>query len=186
MTSERKYYSDYEKLESARNRFITEIANNVHLYDITSSAGRLYGTVFFSESPMTLDDMSKALAMSKTSMSTGIRALTEANMVERVWEKGNRKDLYKAEEDWYKSFSNVFITRWRNATESNMKAIEDTKVLLMELKETTTYEKIEEKVVLDLEKLSGAEAYYEWLNEVIAMFETGEIFDIVPKKTPKS
>lgn len=82
---------------------------------------------FFSEEPMTLDEMSNALGMSKTSMSTGIRSLLEANMVERVWERGIRKDLYKTENDWYKSFSNVFINRWKNATELNKEAIEDTK-----------------------------------------------------------
>lgn len=35
------------KLEEARDRFISEIAKNIHLYNITPSAGRLYGTVFF-------------------------------------------------------------------------------------------------------------------------------------------
>lgn len=185
MSSEQQLNSDYKKLDQARNRFITEVANNMYLYNITSSVGRLYGTVFFSEEPMTLDDMSKALAMSKTSMSTGIRALTEANMVERVWEKGIRKDLYKADDDWYKSFSNVFITRWRNATERNMEAIEDTKSELMKLEKTTQYDEIKKKVEVDLDKIGDAEAYYEWLNEVIALFETGEIFEIIPKKHAK-
>ncbi|PYZ92094.1 GbsR/MarR family transcriptional regulator [Salipaludibacillus keqinensis] len=177
---------DLEKLEKARNRFISEIAKNIHLYNITSSIGRLYGTVFFSEEPMNLDDMSEALGMSKTSMSTGIRALSNADMVERVWEKGVRKDLYKTEKDWYKSFSNVFINRWRNATELNMGAIKETKEMMTELYKETEAEEIKRKVDRDLDKLTEAEAYYEWLNEVIALFETGEIFEIVPKKSAQN
>lgn len=173
---------DYIKLEKARNRFISEIAKNIHLYNITSSVGRLYGTVFFSDKPMTLDEMSESLGMSKTSMSTGIRALSDANMVEQVWEKGVRKDLYRTEEDWYKSFSTVFITRWRNSTEMNMSAIKDTKGLMNELYEETDSGHIRSEIDKDLEKLSKAEAYYDWLNEVIALFETGDIFNIVPKK----
>ncbi|MBU9710413.1 GbsR/MarR family transcriptional regulator [Evansella tamaricis] len=182
MPSNNNYAVESERLEEARNRFITEIAKNIHLYNITPSAGRLYGTVFFSEEPMTLDEMSKALGMSKTSMSTGIRSLLDANMVERVWERGIRKDLYKVEDDWYKSFSNVFINRWRNATELNMSAIQETKEMLYQLRQETTFKDISKKIDTDIEKLTEAENYYHWLTDVIALFETGKIFDIVPKR----
>ncbi|WP_409853753.1 GbsR/MarR family transcriptional regulator [Anaerobacillus sp.] len=175
---------DYNDLNKAREIFINEIAKNIHLYDISHSVGRLYGTLFFSEDPMTLDEMSEALGMSKTSMSTGIRSLLDADMVERVWEKGIRKDLYRTEEDWYRSFSNVFITRWRNSTEQNMKAIQETKSMLELLNNRTEIAKVKELIQLDLTKLSQAEAYYKWLDDVISVFETGEIFKIVPKKDP--
>ncbi|RKL65117.1 GbsR/MarR family transcriptional regulator [Salipaludibacillus neizhouensis] len=177
------YKEEQQKLYDARERFITEIAKNIHLYNINSSVGRLYGTVFFAEKPMTLDDMSSSLGMSKTSMSTGIRALTDANMVERVWEKGIRKDLYKTEDDWYKSFSNVFITRWRNSTELNMRAIKETKESMEELLDKSENDDIINSAELDLEKLNGAEAYYEWLTDVISLFETDEIFKIIPKRS---
>jgi len=183
MGSQEENRKDLDKLELARERFISEIAKNIHLYNITSSVGRLYGTVFFSEKPMTLDEMSESLGMSKTSMSTGIRALSEADMVGRVWEKGIRKDLYKTEDDWYKSFSNVFIKRWRNATELNMDAIKDSKNMMVELFNETNDQSIKEKVDHDLDKLREAEAYYQWLNDVVALFDTGEIYNIVPKKS---
>lgn len=181
MENKARESNDYKDLKKARDRFINEVSKNIHLYDISHSVGRLYGTVFFSEDAMTLDEMSDALGMSKTSMSTGIRALLEADMVERVWEKGIRKDLYKTEDDWYKSFSNVFINRWRNATEQNMIAIQETKQMLRDLNEKTNSEKIKSLIQLDLNKLIQAEAYYKWLDDVISLFETGTIFDIVPK-----
>lgn len=176
-----KAYSEHVKLNEARDRFITEIANNIHLYDLTDSIGRLYGTIFFADKPMTLDDMSESLGMSKTSMSTGVRSLAEANMVEKTWEKGVRKDLYRTEPDWYKSFSTVFIKRWSEATEMNYKALCETKGVLQELRSSPEAE-VKESAERDLEKIQAAEAYYEWLNEVIDLFETGKIFDIVPKK----
>lgn len=186
MDNNEKELKDMGELNKARERFISEIAKNIHLYGISQSVGRLYGTVFFSEDPMTLDEMSESLGMSKTSMSTGIRMLLEAQMVERVWEKGIRKDLYSTEEDWYRSFSNVFITRWRNATEQNMIAIQETKSMLNALEKETDTDKIKELIKLDLTKLSGAEAYYKWLDDVISLFETGEIFKIIPKQQPTS
>lgn len=180
MKSEDRLQSDQDRLEAARDRFISEIAKNIHLYDLSPSTGRLYGTVFFSEEPMTLDEMSEQMGMSKTSMSTGIRSLVDANMVERVWEKGIRKDLYKTENDWYKSFSTVFIKRWRQATEMNLEAIRETEDQLRKIYLDTTEDEIRQKVEIDLNKLTHAREYYEWLNEVIALFETGKIFDIVP------
>lgn len=182
MKREDKIVSDLEQLKAARGRFISEIAKNIHLYDLSPSTGRLYGTVFFSEEPMTLDEMSEEMGMSKTSMSTGIRSLLEANMVERVWEKGIRKDLYQTEEDWYKSFSTVFIKRWRQATEMNLEAIGETEDQLQNLYEETLQDEIKEKVELDLKKLAQSREYYEWLNDVIALFESGEIYNIVPKR----
>ncbi|TMW70111.1 GbsR/MarR family transcriptional regulator [Alteribacter natronophilus] len=183
MASQTSLTEDLNRLAAARNRFTSELAKNVHLYNIKPSAGRLYGTVFFSEKPMTLDEMSREMEMSKTSMSTNIRELLQADMVEQVWEKGVRKDLYKTEDDWYKSFSNVFVTRWSEATEKNKKAICDTKTMLTELMEETEHEEIRERIGGDLSKLDEAEAYYQWLAEVVDLFESGEIFSIVPKKT---
>ncbi|WNF36954.1 GbsR/MarR family transcriptional regulator [Bacillaceae bacterium IKA-2] len=185
MENEKNEHTDFKELKIARDRFINQVAKNIYLYDIPHSVGRLYGTVYFAKDAMTLDDMGEALGMSKTSMSTGIRLLLEANMVERVWEKGVRKDLYKTEEDWYKSFSDIFINRWRNATEKNTIAVQETKQMLKTLAEKTTNEEIKKLIECDLNKLVHAEGYYKWLDGVISLFETGEIFNIVPKHEPK-
>lgn len=58
-------------VEKARNRVIEAIGQNMDLYGMTQSTGHLYGLLFFSDHPMTLDEMGKEMAMSKTSMSTG-------------------------------------------------------------------------------------------------------------------
>lgn len=73
---------DWNKYEETIEKFIQVIAKNMSLYGITASVGRLYGVLYFSDEPMTLDDMRDALEMSKTSMSTGVRALSEMKMVE--------------------------------------------------------------------------------------------------------
>ncbi|WP_369011870.1 GbsR/MarR family transcriptional regulator, partial [Robertmurraya sp. DFI.2.37] len=66
------------------------------LYGVTESVGRLYGSLYFQEEPMTLDAMKDELGMSITSMSTSVRGLMELKMVEKVWKRGERKDLYRA------------------------------------------------------------------------------------------
>ncbi|WP_428910478.1 GbsR/MarR family transcriptional regulator [Niallia sp. Krafla_26] len=179
--SEEKDSINWEKHEDIVERFIQTIARNMNLYGINPSIGRLYGVLYFSDHAMTLDDMREALSMSKTSMSTGVRALSDMKMVESIHKKGLRKDLYLTEEDWYKSFTSLFGIRWRNQTETNIEEADEAIEKLQQLLQTTDDESLINKINLDLEKLHYARNYYEWLMNFIRMIESGEIFKFVPK-----
>lgn len=178
--SQDKPNSDWDLYEETIDRFIQAIAKNMNLYGITSSIGRLYGVLYFSDEPMTLDDMQEALKMSKTSMSTGVRTLADMRMVEPTFKKGVRKDLYRAENDWYKSFTSLFGNQWRYQTRSNIEEANSAIALLNEMLEQTEDEKLKEKITLDLERLNYSKAYYKWLMKFIHTIESGEIFDLIP------
>ncbi|MFZ3591173.1 GbsR/MarR family transcriptional regulator [Bacillus sp. DJP31] len=175
--------NDIEKLERSRSRVIDAIAQNMNLYGITPSIGRLYGLLLFSGAPLTLDEMKEELGMSKTSMSTSVRSLLDLNMVDKVWVKGARKDLYAIEEDWHQSFFDFFSIKWRAGISMNIVAIEKS---MKELKELLIDEDVSQEVrelaELDTTKLQNSLEYYDWLNRLIDTFETREIFDFVPKK----
>lgn len=169
----------------ARKRVIESIGQNMDLYGITLSTGHLYGLMFFQNKPMTLDEMGEAMEMSKTSMSTGVRTLVDMKMVNKVWEKGSRKDQYEVEMDWFQTFSDFFSLKWRKALEINLQALRKSKGELTEL--MSRYEEDEtlrEVVQADLDKLNEAIRYYLWLDRLIEAFETGAIFDLVPKDAP--
>ncbi|MBU8879352.1 GbsR/MarR family transcriptional regulator [Bacillus sp. FJAT-29790] len=171
-----------EQLHHARERVIEAIAQNMNLYGVTDSIGRLYGMLYFQDHPMTLDEMKEELGMSKTSMSTSVRSLLELKMVEKVWKKGMRKDLYQAEEDWYQTFSDFFTIKWRSGVSMNMsamtKSIADLECLVSS---EETEEEIRTAAMLDIEKLKSALTYYEWLNRLVDSFESGKIFEFIPK-----
>lgn len=171
-----------EAYEETIDKFIQMIAKNMSLYGITPSIGRLYGKIYFNEAPMTLDDMREALEMSKTSMSTGVRALTEMKMVEPAFKKGVRKDLYKSEENWYKSFTTLFGNRWRHYTETNIEEADEAVEALLKIKAQTTDEAFTKRIEHDIERLNYAKNYYKWLMRFIQVVESGEIFDYIPKE----
>ncbi|WP_404451657.1 GbsR/MarR family transcriptional regulator [Virgibacillus necropolis] len=173
--------SNWEQYEETKEKFIQVIAKNMNLYGITSSVGRLYGVLYFSKEPMTLDDMRDALEMSKTSMSTGVRALTDMRMVESTFKKGIRKDLYKSEEDWYKSFTSLFGNRWRQHTETNIEEADETIEELLVIQESTSNEELREQINGDIDRLRYAQNYYKWLMKFIQVIESGEIFNLIPK-----
>lgn len=172
---------EWATYEESIEKFIQVIAKNMNLYGITSSVGRLYGTLYFADEPMTLDDMRDALEMSKTSMSTGVRSLAEMKMVEPAFKKGMRKDLYKSEEDWYKSFTSLFGNRWRHHTETNIEEAEEAVHELEQIKNETDEESLKEKIDRDIERLRYAQNYYRWLMSFIQVVESGKIFDYVPR-----
>ncbi|GAA0596062.1 transcriptional regulator GbsR [Virgibacillus siamensis] len=173
--------NDIRKYEETIEKFIQVIAKNMTLYGITPSVGRLYGVLYFSEDPMTLDDMRDALEMSKTSMSTGVRALSDMKMVESTFKRGIRKDLYESEEDWYKSFTSLFGNRWRQHTEKNIEEADEAVEELQQIMQRTEDEALREKIEHDIERLRYARNYYEWLMKFIQVIESGEIFNYIPK-----
>ncbi|MBP1933061.1 DNA-binding transcriptional regulator GbsR (MarR family) [Ammoniphilus resinae] len=177
---------DHEILERTRTIVIDAIAQNMHLYGITASAGRLYGLLFFSDKPLTLDEMKEALGMSKTSMSVAVRSLLDLNMVEKVWVKGERKDLYAIKDDWYECFFDYFTIKWQTAIAMNSSAMEKSIAKLQKLiAEPETSEEIREQAFIDIKKLEERLDYYDWQNRLIDSFETKEILNFVPIEKKK-
>ncbi|WP_028782298.1 GbsR/MarR family transcriptional regulator [Thalassobacillus devorans] len=172
---------DMEILEQARARIIETKSNNMSLYGVTPSIGRLYCLLFFSDKPLTLDEMKEELGMSKASMSLAVRTLLELNMVEKAWRKGVRKDLYVVNDDPYQRFFDYFSTKWRLAATTNTKATEKTITELQELiTNPDTSDEVLEQAKLDMEKLENWREYYDWLNRLIDSMETKEILDFIP------
>lgn len=172
----------YEKLLHSRKRIMESITQNIHLFGQPPSAGRQYSMLFFENKPMTLDDMADELGMSKTSMSTSIRSLAESKLVERVWARGVRKDLYEVNDDWYQNFIDTFSLRWGRSISLHLSAIRKShKELEKLIADETTDAEVIELANQDIEKLIYMRAYYEWLERLVDAFEDHDIFDLVPK-----
>ncbi|MGG1313781.1 GbsR/MarR family transcriptional regulator [Cohnella laeviribosi] len=172
------------KLKKARDRVIDSIGKNMDLYGITLSVGHLYGHMYFSDGPVTLDELSKKMEMSKTSMSTGVRTLVDLKMIDKVWGKGSRKDFYEVTPDWYQNFCDYFSIKWRKAVESNTNALTKSLNELRELrKECEGNERMTALIDMDEAKIVEALKYYRWLLRFIEALETGKIFELVPKES---
>jgi DNA-binding transcriptional regulator GbsR (MarR family) len=171
-----------EQLDRVRERVIETVAKNMSLYGMTESIGRLYGLLYFHNHPLTLDEMKEELGMSKTSMSTSVRSLMDLKMVEKVWKKGTRKDLYQAEEDWYQTFIDYFSVKWRKGISMNISVMTKSIAELEKLLDSDTIdEEVRSAAEIDIEKMKAALNYYGWLNRLVDSFESEEIFEFIPK-----
>ncbi|MFG6116259.1 GbsR/MarR family transcriptional regulator [Halobacillus sp. MO56] len=116
-------------IEELHTKVIHEFSKTLEMFALSPAEARLFVTLYLHGEPMTLDEMSNALGKSKTAMSNGIKSLVDLNLVERVWKKGVRKDLYQADENLYRKFMTSYIQKWLDAAqrqEHSLKEIEST------------------------------------------------------------
>jgi DNA-binding transcriptional regulator GbsR (MarR family) len=85
--------------------------------------GQLYGLLYLAAAPLTLDEMAENLSISKGNVSINIRALERWNMVRKVWVKGDRKDFYEAETDFWKIIRGVMKEREKKEFDQALGAV---------------------------------------------------------------
>ncbi|MBN1384023.1 MAG: hypothetical protein JW983_03970 [Elusimicrobia bacterium] len=85
-------------------RIIGELGANLGL---NRSVGQIYGLLYMSDKPVSLDTIVTTLKMSKGSVSLNIRELERWEAVKKIWVSGSRKDFYEARPD----FMNIIYKR---------------------------------------------------------------------------
>ncbi|RME44065.1 MAG: ArsR family transcriptional regulator [Chloroflexi bacterium] len=98
-------------LERARANLIQGVGRISSFWGLNKAMGELYGLLYLSPEPMTLDEMAEALGISKASVSIHMRALERIGMVRKVWKVGDRRDYYEAEVDFWEIAKGIFRQR---------------------------------------------------------------------------
>ncbi|GAA0466394.1 transcriptional regulator [Alkalibacillus silvisoli] len=173
---------DLAQLHESEDVMISAIAQSMTVYGVTPSVGRIYGVLYFSFEPMTLDEIKDQVAMSKGSVSNGIRELMETEMVTKVWKKGERKDHFIAEKDFLRNFINFFVKTLRLERNLINKAIEQTEPTITEIANSSEDDEALRIANRDLELIQESKQYLDWLMRVANSMESGDIFEHLPKK----
>lgn len=88
-----------EQLSPAQQELVELAARLAQRLGLTRSTGQIYGLLFVSPRPLSLDDIAERLALSKTSASTGSRQLAALNLIRQVWLPGERRDHFEVRAD---------------------------------------------------------------------------------------
>ncbi|WP_407269942.1 GbsR/MarR family transcriptional regulator [Radiobacillus sp. PE A8.2] len=175
--------SDYETLEQSRDIMISAIAQTMVIYGVTPSVGRIYGVLYFASEPLSLDDIKTQVAMSKASVSNGMRELLETEMVIKVWKKGDRKDHYVAEKDFLKNFIAFFIKKIRQERNLILKAAQQVQPTLEKIAASSDDPQVKGEAIKDLEQMKDSYNYFDWTMRLANEMESGKIFDNFPKSS---
>ncbi|CAN5685642.1 hypothetical protein BH23GEM11_BH23GEM11_03190 [soil metagenome] len=82
-------------MDPAVERFVERMGLEAERDGLPRIAGRILGFLITAEAPASLDEMAEALRVSRASVSTNCRLLTEVGGADRVSLPGDRKDYYE-------------------------------------------------------------------------------------------
>lgn len=172
-----------KRVEDVKTQFIEKITDNMNAFGVSTSIGRVLGTIYMNQEPMTLDELSEETGMSKTRMSQVVREMIDLNIAERVFKKGVRKDLFQVEEDYYQTFISLFTSTWQKAIQRSRSFEQRIQKRLEQIQEEGDLSPEDEQIVNELlAELKDWMEYYDWIRRVKEFFESGEVFQHIPKK----
>jgi len=82
-----------ESLHIEFSKFAGELAESL---SFSKSVGQIYGLLYISSDPLSLDDICQILSTSKGNVSINLRILKGWGAIRSVWIKGSRRDHYEA------------------------------------------------------------------------------------------
>jgi DNA-binding transcriptional regulator GbsR (MarR family) len=84
-------------LQSTARRDLIESAGALfQMLGLPRSVGQIYGLLYLSKGPLSLDDIAASLSISKGSASIGTRQLAAWGAIRQVWVLGERRDHFEA------------------------------------------------------------------------------------------
>ncbi|HEY0712347.1 MAG TPA: MarR family transcriptional regulator, partial [Polyangia bacterium] len=102
-----------DDLAAARDLGIDTCGRIAEFWGFTRTMGRAFGLLYLSEEPLTQAEIQDRLGISAGSASMTLTGLIRWGVVHKVWVRGQRKDHYRAETDFWKMIAGVLNERER-------------------------------------------------------------------------
>lgn len=140
--------------------------------------GQIYALLFLGEEPLSLDEISEQLCVSKSNVSINIRLLEENNLVRKVWVRGSRKDYYAAERTYPKKIIKGFLEKIQTNLKDSIMTIERTRSLVAKTKLKLKEEKEKTQADFMSEQLDLLAFFYYGAHQFFDDFFSGKPVDI--------
>ena len=105
--------SPEDDLNRARDLGIDTCGRIAEFWGFTRTMGRAFGLLYLSPVPLTQVEIQRRLGISAGSASMTLAGLIRWGVVHKVWVKGQRREHYRAETDFWKMISGVLNERER-------------------------------------------------------------------------
>ena len=121
-----------EFVQSKAWQEMVEVCGRIcQLLGLPRSTGQIYGLLYLSAEPLSLNHMSSMLGISKGSVSIGTRQLASWGAIRKVWIPGDRRDFYEVVEDLGQIIRGVY-NNFKPKFESSRDRLEMLKLKLSE------------------------------------------------------
>jgi DNA-binding transcriptional regulator GbsR (MarR family) len=98
-------------MATVQGQFMEAMGQVAEFWGAPRSVGSLYGAIYCSAKPASLDELVGRVGVTKGAISLNVRALERLGLVRWVSRVGDRKDYYEAEPDFWKVVRGILRER---------------------------------------------------------------------------
>src|SRR5262249_16901914 len=102
---------DMEDLLQIKQTFVEGMSGISQFWGFPKGVGALFGILYLSPTPLSLDELVEQSGLSKGAISTNVRTLSRMGLIHPVNRLSDGKDYYQAENDFYKAIRSVLRER---------------------------------------------------------------------------
>ncbi|PSQ16453.1 transcriptional regulator [Halobacteriales archaeon QS_8_69_26] len=158
-----------EAVERARERVIEAMERSAEIYGLNRSYGRLYGTLFFADDPVSLDELVAESGYAKSTISTAMKDMERLHLVHRRSVPGEgKKAFFEAERDFWTVLQEFLRREVRREIDTMTRALEEAEAALEGVDD--------ERARSDLEKVRDLRRTYERSEQLVGIL-TGSSVD---------
>jgi len=153
-------------LDETRQGFIENLSRISEFWGYPRAMGALYGALYLSPTPLSLDDLIPIVGVTKGAISTNIRALEQLGMVHKQVRPGDRKDYYLADTDFWKITKTILERRQKPEFD---KALNDVSLALQNVRSRSHSGTAAELANFYEERLSAMESFFHTVDNLVAV-----------------
>jgi DNA-binding transcriptional regulator GbsR (MarR family) len=153
-------------LDQTRQSFVENLSRISQFWGYPRAMGALYGALYLSPGPLSLDDLIPIVGVTKGAISTNIRALEQLGMVHKHVRSGDRKDYYAADTDFWKITKTILERRQKPEFD---KALNDVSLALQNIRSRSRSGSEAELARFYEERLSAMETFFHTVDNVVAL-----------------
>jgi len=154
-----------ETLNETRQGFIDNLSRISQFWGYPRAMGALYGALYLSPTPLSLDDLIPIVGVTKGAVSTNVRALEQLGMVHRHVRSGDRKDYYHADTDFWKITKTILERRQKPEFD---KALKEVSLTLQHVRSRPHWGTEAELAKFYEDRLSAMERFFHTVDGIVA------------------
>ena len=155
-----------DELTEALTNFIQGMSRISHFWGFPKAMGAIYGAVYLSPEPVSLDELVEQVNVSKGSVSTNIRTLERLGMVHKHLLVGDRKDYYLAETDFWKIVKGVLQEREKGEFDTALRTVTESQ----EMVKTAVLEPEQAELAAFYQnRMEAMQSFFDSLDNLVAM-----------------
>ena len=154
-----------DQLSSAHDNFIQGISRISNFWGFPKAMGAIYGAIYLSPNPVTLDDLVDQVGVTKGAVSTNVRQLERLGMIHKHLVIGDRKDFYSAETDFWKIIKGILREREKSEFDTALRSVSDS----LEMIQEAEFEPQDaELATFYQQRMQNMEGFFKTLDSIVA------------------